>query len=358
MKRDRLGRFLSPGTARQRGSSGGSCGSGRTRGRPSRTGGASADGAAALTAAQLSWGSTRSCGDTGEDGTDEAGAGRTLAMGHCRLCHGKFSSRSLRSISDRVPGETSERLSRGERVFIRDFQRLLGVAVHQDPALPQFVCKSCYTQFYQCHSLLRSFLQRVNVSPAGQRKPCTKVGVQPPTVAEEGACMADLITSSPRCLHSLVGWVHEHAASCGSLPSLQRTLSSEYCGIIQAVWGCDQGHDFTMDTDSSCRALFLDSALAVRWAWGKEMPPRLSQNSELNTTGAASQLCQARETQAASETKTLPSVDVALLHLHGDSVGPGIGPCTQPNLAPSEAPGQLGEKQVPSSTSDDRRLPE
>lgn len=103
-----------------------------------------------------------------------SGAGRTLAMGHCRLCHGKFSSRSLRSISDRVPGETSERLSPGERVFIRDFQCLLGVAVLQDPALPQFVCKNCYTQFYQCHSLLRSFLQRVNVSPAGQRKPCTK----------------------------------------------------------------------------------------------------------------------------------------------------------------------------------------
>lgn len=72
MKRDRLGRFLSPGTARQRGSSGGGCGSGRTRGRPSRTGGASADGAAA----QLSWGSTRSCADAGEDGTDEAGGFR------------------------------------------------------------------------------------------------------------------------------------------------------------------------------------------------------------------------------------------------------------------------------------------
>lgn len=352
MKRDRLGRFLSPGIARQRGSSGSSCGSGRTRGRPSRTGGSSADGVAA----QLSWGSTRSCGDTGEDGTDEAGAGRTLAMGHCRLCHGKFSSRSLRSISERVPGETSERLSPGERVFIRDFQRLLGVAVHQDPALPQFVCKNCYTQFYQCHSLLRSFLQRVNVSPAGQRKPCTKVGVQPPTVAEEGACMADLITSSPQCLHGLVGWVHEHAVNCGCLPSLQRTLSSEYCGVIQAVWGCDQGHDFTMDTDSGCRALLLDSALAVKW--GKELAPRLAQSSASDPAGAASQLCQARETQVGSETKTLPSVDVALLHSHGDSVGPGLSPYIQPNLAPSEAPGQLGEKQVPSSTSDDRRRPE
>lgn len=237
---------------------------------------------------------------------------------------------------------------------MRDFQRLLGVAVHQDPALPQFVCKNCYTQFYQCHSLLRSFLQRVNVSPAGQRKPCTKVGVQPPTVAEEGACVADLITSSPRCLHGLVGWVHEHAVSCGSLPSLQRTLSSEYCGVIQAVWGCSQGHGFTMDTDPSCRARLLDSALAVKWAWGKETSPRLARNSESNPSGATSQLCQARETQVGSETKTLPSVDVALLHSHGDSVAPGLGPCTQPNLAPSEAPGQLGEMQVPSSTSDDR----
>uniref|UniRef100_A0A5F9DVY6 Zinc finger protein 276 n=1 Tax=Oryctolagus cuniculus TaxID=9986 RepID=A0A5F9DVY6_RABIT len=102
-------------------------------------------------------------------------AGRALAMGHCRLCHGKFSSRSLRSISDRASGDSAERPFPGERVFVRDFQRLLGVAVHQDPALSQFVCRNCHAQFYQCHSLLESFLQRVNVSPMGQRKPCAKV---------------------------------------------------------------------------------------------------------------------------------------------------------------------------------------
>uniref|UniRef100_A0A8C5JWR9 Zinc finger protein 276 n=1 Tax=Jaculus jaculus TaxID=51337 RepID=A0A8C5JWR9_JACJA len=351
MKRDRFGRFLSPGTARQRGGSGGSGGSGgRPRGRPSRTGGPSAAGAAA----QLNWGPARSCGDAGEEGADESGAGRALAMGHCRLCHGKFSSRSLRSISDRVPGESSERPSPGERIFIRDFQRLLGVVVHQDPALPQFVCKNCHAQFYQCHNLLRSFLQRVNVSPTGQRKPCAKPGAQPPTVAEEGACMVDLITSSTRCLHSLVGWVHGHAASCGALPSLQRTLSSEYCGLIQAVWGCDQGHDYTMDTDSSCRALLLDSALAVKWAWNKETTPQPVQNSESNSAGAASQLCQARELPVGAESKMLPSLDVASSPSDGHPVGPGPGSHTQPSLAPSEAPGQLGEKQVLSSTSDDR----
>ncbi|XP_047385823.1 zinc finger protein 276 isoform X2 [Sciurus carolinensis] len=353
MKRDRLGRFLSPGPARPRGGSGGSCG-GRARGRPPRGGAPGVDRAAALAAAQLGWAPARACADAGEDGADEAGTGRALAMGHCRLCHGKFSSRSLRSISDRVPGESSERPSPGERVFARDFQRLLGVAVHQDPALSQFVCKNCHTQFYQCHSLLRSFLQRVNVTPTGQRKPCAKVGAQPPTVAEEGARLVDLITSSPRCLHGLVGWVHGHAASCRAVPSLQRTLSSEYCGIIQAVWGCDQGHDYTMDTDSRCRTLLLDSALAVKWAWDQETAPRLTQNQESSPTGAAPQLSQGRGTTVEAETKMLPSMDVASPPSDGSPVGPGPGPPPQPSLPPTEAPGQLGEKQVPSSASDDR----
>uniref|UniRef100_A0A8C0N0Y5 Zinc finger protein 276 n=2 Tax=Canis lupus familiaris TaxID=9615 RepID=A0A8C0N0Y5_CANLF len=173
MKRDRLGRFLSPGAAGQRGGSGGG-GSGRTRGRPARSG-PSVDEAAALVAARLGWGLARARGDPGEDGADEAGTGRALAMGHCRLCHGKFSSRSLRSISGRAPGDSSGRPPPGERVFTRDFQHLLGVAVHQDPALSQFVCKNCHAQFYQCHGLLKSFLQRVNVSPTGHRKTCTKV---------------------------------------------------------------------------------------------------------------------------------------------------------------------------------------
>ncbi|KAM5207650.1 zinc finger protein 276 isoform 2-T2 [Hipposideros larvatus] len=357
MKRDRLGRFLSPVAAGQRGGSGaGGFGGGRARGRPVRSG-PSMDEAAALVAARLGWGPARACGDAGEDGADEAGAGRALAMGHCRLCHGKFSSRSLRSISGRAPGERSERPPPGvpgERVFVRDFQHLLGVAVHQDPALSQFVCKNCHAQFYQCHGLLRSFLQRVNVSPSGQRKPGTRVGAQPPTGAEDGACLVDLVTSSPQALHGLVGWVHGHAASCGALPSLQRTLSSEYCGVIQAVWGCDQGHDYTMDADSSCGALLLDSALAVKWTWDKEMVPRLTQHRGCNPTGAAPQSSQGRATAVRAETQTLPSTDVAQPPADGSPVGPVPGPLPQPSLPPSGAPGQLGEKQVPSSTSDDR----
>ncbi|XP_040299303.1 zinc finger protein 276 [Herpailurus yagouaroundi] len=282
------------------------------------------------------------------------GTGRALAMGHCRLCHGKFSSRSLRSISGRAPGESADRPPPGERVFIRDFQHLLGVAVHQDPALSQFVCKNCHAQFYQCHGLLKSFLQRVNVSPAGHRKTCTKVGAQPPPGAEEGACLVDLITSSPQGLRDLVAWVHGHAASCGALPSLQRTLSSEYCGVIQAVWGCDQGHDYTMDADSSCGALLLDSALAVKWTWDKEMAPWLTQHRGSNPTGAAPQSSQGRATTTPAETETLPGADAAPPPSDVNPVGPGLCPPPQPSFPPSGAPGRLGEKQVPSSTSDDR----
>uniref|UniRef100_A0A8C8XCP0 Zinc finger protein 276 n=2 Tax=Panthera leo TaxID=9689 RepID=A0A8C8XCP0_PANLE len=275
-------------------------------------------------------------------------------MGHCRLCHGKFSSRSLRSISGRAPGESADRPPPGERVFIRDFQHLLGVAVHQDPALSQFVCKNCHAQFYQCHGLLKSFLQRVNVSPAGHRKTCTKVGAQPPPGAEEGACLVDLITSSPQGLRDLVAWVHGHAASCGALPSLQRTLSSEYCGVIRAVWGCDQGHDYTMDADSSCGALLLDSALAVKWTWDKEMAPWLTQHRGSNPTGAAPQSSQGRATTTPAETESLPGADAAPPPSDVNPVGPGLCPPPQPSFPPSGAPGRLGEKQVPSSTSDDR----
>ncbi|XP_036159231.1 zinc finger protein 276 isoform X1 [Myotis myotis] len=283
-----------------------------------------------------------------------SGTGRALAMGHCRLCHGKFSARSLRSISARAPGQISERPPPGERVFVRDFQHLLGVAVHQDPALSQFVCKNCHAQFYQCHGLLQSFLQRVNVSPMGPRKPCTQVGAQPPTEAEEGACLVDLITSSPEGLRGLVGWVHGHAAGCGALPSLQRTLSSECCGAIQAVWGCAQGHDYTMDADPSCGALLLDSALSVKWTWDKETAPRLTQHRRSNPTGATPPRSQGGATTAWAETETLSNTDVVQPPSDGSPVGPGPSPLPQSSLPPSGAPGQLGEKQLPSSTSDDR----
>uniref|UniRef100_A0A673UJN1 Zinc finger protein 276 n=1 Tax=Suricata suricatta TaxID=37032 RepID=A0A673UJN1_SURSU len=177
-----------------------------------------------------------------------------------------------------------------------------------------------------------------------------------PAMGLASLCLSsvDLITSSPQGLHDLVAWVHGHAASCRALPSLQRTLSSEYCGVIQAVWGCDQGHDYTMDADSSCGALLLDSALAVKWTWDKEMAPWLTQHRGSNPTGAAPQSSQGRATTAPAETETLPGADMAQPPSDVSPVGPGPCPPPQPSIPPSGAPGRLGEKQVPSSTSDDR----
>ncbi|NXV06035.1 ZN276 protein, partial [Cettia cetti] len=199
-----------------------------------------------------------------------AGIGRALSTGYCRLCHGKFSSRSLRNAFGKVPvlGENSEKQRRVDQVFFTDFQRLVGVAVRQDPALPQFVCKKCHAQFYKCRSVLRTFIQRVNASPTGHAKskgkstspspPCPGLTVLPLP------CAVDLITSSPQCLHSLVTWTHAHAGGCASVPGLRSVLSSEYCGIIRAVWGCGDGHDYVMDTDSDCSSALLDNALAVK----------------------------------------------------------------------------------------------
>ncbi|XP_072278710.1 zinc finger protein 276 [Pyxicephalus adspersus] len=179
-----------------------------------------------------------------------AGVGKAVSAGYCRLCHGKFSSRSLRQAFGKVPvtGCSQEKQKRMDQVFFSDFQQLVGVSVHQDPRLPQFVCKDCHAQFYKCRSVLRTFIQRVNVSPTPQHSNMTSKPHNPHAVTT-GPC-ADLITSSPECLHSLVSWTHGHAGGCSSVPSLQRVLSAQYCGIIRAVWGCGEGHDYIMETNS------------------------------------------------------------------------------------------------------------
>ncbi|XP_053305054.1 zinc finger protein 276 [Spea bombifrons] len=185
----------------------------------------------------------------------DGGVGRTSSAGYCRLCHGKFSSRSLRHAFGKVAvmGRSSEKQRRLDQVFFADFQQLVGVSVRHDPELPQFVCKDCHAQFYKCRSVLRTFIQRVNTSPTkpnsgGSEKMHSAVS------SASDPC-ADLITSSPECLHALVSWTHNHAGNCQSVPSLQRVLSTQYCGIIRAVWGCGGGHDYIMETDLDCSAL-------------------------------------------------------------------------------------------------------
>lgn len=100
-------------------------------------------------------------------------AGR-LSAALCRLCHGKFSPRSLRhafkwpqdSISI-VDGD-SDTMGRSPLLFHTDFQRLVGVQLDRDPRLSEFICKKCHAKFYKCHSILIRFLQRVNLPPVGE----------------------------------------------------------------------------------------------------------------------------------------------------------------------------------------------
>ncbi|XP_072452201.1 zinc finger protein 276 isoform X3 [Chiloscyllium punctatum] len=86
---------------------------------------------------------------------------------YCRLCHGRFSSRSLHNVFAKVPLlETNpERQRRAQQTFCTDFQKLVGVGVRQDPSLPQYICRKCHAQFYKCRSILRNYIQRVNTSP-------------------------------------------------------------------------------------------------------------------------------------------------------------------------------------------------
>ncbi|RXM29559.1 Zinc finger protein 276 [Acipenser ruthenus] len=187
--------------------------------------------------------------------------GRTVTTAFCRLCHGKFSSRSLRSAFGKIPviGQGAEKQQK-QQVFFADFQRLVGVPVMQDPVLSQFICKNCHTQFYKCSSILRTFIQQVNVSPAGRVRSRGRGNSLSVNSDSENSSFDDLITSSPRCLRSLVSWAHQHAGSCQSSPSLQEVMASEYCGVVRAVWACGDGHNYVMDTDSDRTPQGLHSA--------------------------------------------------------------------------------------------------
>nr|XP_033796274.1 zinc finger protein 276 isoform X2 [Geotrypetes seraphini] len=281
MKRDRRGRFLTAGQARRldrhpegrqragagRGRSGASRAA-RAGGRDSGTAAEGETGAETLLDGNGSEGQPRPRAEAARP--DPSELGKSLNTGYCRLCHGKFSSRSLRNAFGKVPvvGESLEKQRRVDQVFFTDFQQLVGVPVQQDSSLPQFVCKNCHAQFYKCRSVLKTFIQKVNASPMGNAKPKERASsVQTLTGAERGTYLVDLITSSPRCLHSLVTWTHNHAGNCQSVPDLQSVLSSQYCGIIRAVWGCGDGHDYVMATDSDCSTFLIENALSVKWEW-------------------------------------------------------------------------------------------
>ncbi|XP_053555335.1 zinc finger protein 276 [Bombina bombina] len=174
--------------------------------------------------------------------------GKTPSSGFCRLCHGKFSSRSLRHAFGKVPVtyQNAEHQRRVDQLFFTHFQQLVGVSVQRDPELPQFVCTSCHAQFYKCRSILRTFILRVNTSPTDPRH---GEGRKMQAADDTTESSSDLIVSSPESLHSLMSWTHNHAGICSTVPNLQQVLSKQYFGIVKAVWGCGGGHDYVMEMD-------------------------------------------------------------------------------------------------------------
>lgn len=106
-----------------------------------------------------------------------------LSTAICRLCHGKFSPRSLRHAFNKwsqdsisIVDDEPDAAAQSPLLFHTDFQRLVGVQLNRDPRLSEFICKKCHAKFYKCHSILIRFLQRVNLPPVGKENLKIRLG--------------------------------------------------------------------------------------------------------------------------------------------------------------------------------------
>lgn len=180
-----------------------------------------------------------------------------LSTAICRLCHGKFSPRSLRHAFNKWPRDSedlfdeSDAAAQSPLLFHTDFQRLVGVQLDRDPRLSEFVCKKCYTKFYKCHGILIRFLQRVNLPPlAKENSKQRKNAKSPESTLNFKSTASPSFSSDSKCLHSLISWAHQHGEACRSCPDLKEVLEGQCWGSVKAVWGCVDGHSYIMDTQS------------------------------------------------------------------------------------------------------------
>ncbi|XP_063761064.1 zinc finger protein 276 isoform X2 [Eleginops maclovinus] len=199
-------------------------------------------------------GSVKAADDTQKPPEGKTRASGRLSTAICRLCHGKFSLRSLRHAFNRWPlgsadimDDDSDAAAQSPLLFHTDFQQLVGVQLDRDPRLSEFICKKCHSKFYKCHSILIRFLQRVNLPPVKKENlkgwnkcPEASVNHVPPA--------PQCFTSDHKCLHSLVSWAHHHGGACRSCPDLKEVLEGRCWGSVQAAWGCVDGHRYIMDT--------------------------------------------------------------------------------------------------------------
>ncbi|XP_051807552.1 zinc finger protein 276 isoform X1 [Acanthochromis polyacanthus] len=182
-----------------------------------------------------------------------------LSTAVCRLCHGKFSPRSLRHAFIKWPqdsldvvDEESDGTAPSPLMFYSDFQRLVGVQLDRDPRLSEFICKKCHAKFYKCHSILVRFLQRVNLPAVGKEKLKNPKNVKCPEFSVNHSSAAPpSFTSDPQVLHGLVSWAHHHGEACRSCPDLKEVLEGRCWGSVRAVWGCVDGHRYVMEAQCS-----------------------------------------------------------------------------------------------------------
>ncbi|XP_041651373.1 zinc finger protein 276 [Cheilinus undulatus] len=179
-----------------------------------------------------------------------------LSAAICRLCHGKFSPRSLRHAFNKWPQDSidvvddeSDSVAPSPLLFHTDFQRLVGVQLDRDPRLSEFICKKCHAKFYKCHSILIRFLQRVNLPPVGKENLKNQKNAKlPESSVSHSLTTPPSFSSDPKCLHSLVSWAHHHGEGCRFCPDLKEVLEGQCWGSVKAVWGCVDGHRYIMDT--------------------------------------------------------------------------------------------------------------
>eukprot|EP00066_Takifugu_rubripes_P015841 XP_011605107.1 PREDICTED: zinc finger protein 276 isoform X2 [Takifugu rubripes] len=194
-----------------------------------------------------------------------------LSTAICRLCHGKFSPRSLRHAftwpqdSIGIAAEDSDAVSREPLFFHTDFQQLVGVPLDRDPRLSEFICKKCHAKFYKCHSILIRFLQRVNLPPVGEETLKHRKNAKcPESSVNHGPKTPASFTSDPKCLHSLVSWAHSHGEACRSCPNLKEVLEGQCLGSVKAVWSCLDGHRYIMDTTTNPEYTFSGALASGR----------------------------------------------------------------------------------------------
>ncbi|XP_061678684.1 zinc finger protein 276 isoform X2 [Syngnathoides biaculeatus] len=187
-----------------------------------------------------------------------------LSTAICRLCHGKFSPRSLLHAFNKCPedypdifNEEAYAAAKSPSLFHIDFQRLVGVQLDPDPQLSEFVCKKCHSKFYKCQNILLRFLQMVNLLPVGKdNSKMRHMAMLSDSSINDGSITSPSFSLDIASLHKLVSWAHHHGKACKSCPDLKQLLEEQCWDSVKAVWYCLDGHSYTMNTQGTTSIRF------------------------------------------------------------------------------------------------------